>query len=77
LSKTFFDKSKACSRRFQNSPFGLKQLKSLILRFAKMYKQKTFKLTAQSIWATARLDMVNMKQHQETKRDKHNVDKPS
>jgi hypothetical protein len=36
-SKTFFDKSKACSRRFQNSPFGLKQLKSLIFRFAKIY----------------------------------------
>jgi hypothetical protein len=37
LSKTFFDKSKARSRRFQNSPFGLKQLKSLIFRFAKIY----------------------------------------
>jgi len=42
LSKTFFDTSKACSRRFQNSPFGLKQLKSLIFRCAKIYKQKTF-----------------------------------
>jgi len=42
LSKTFFDKSKACSRRFQNSPFGLKQLKSLFFRFAKIYGQKTF-----------------------------------
>ena len=37
LSKTFFDKSRARSRRFQNSPFGLKQLKSLIFRFAKIY----------------------------------------
>jgi hypothetical protein len=37
LSKTFFDKSKARSRRFRNSPFGLKQLKSLIFRFAKIY----------------------------------------
>jgi hypothetical protein len=36
-SKTLFDKSKACSRRFQNSPFGLKQLKSLTFRFAKIY----------------------------------------
>jgi hypothetical protein len=41
-SETFFDKSKACSRRYQNSPFGLKQLISLILRFAKVYEQKTF-----------------------------------
>jgi hypothetical protein len=40
-SKTFFDKSKARSRRFENSPFGLKQFKSLI-RFAKIYLQKTF-----------------------------------
>jgi len=37
LSKTFFDKSKACFRRFQNSPFGLKQLKSLIFRCAKIW----------------------------------------
>ena len=36
-SKTFFDKSEARSRRCQNSPFGLKQLTSLILRFAKIY----------------------------------------
>jgi hypothetical protein len=35
-SKTFVDKSKACSRRFENSPFGLKQFKSLIFRFAKI-----------------------------------------
>jgi hypothetical protein len=42
LSKTFFDKSMARSRRFQNSPFGLKQLESLIFRFAKTYEQKTF-----------------------------------
>jgi hypothetical protein len=40
LSKTFLDKSNACSRRSQNSPFGLKQLESLIFRFAKIYKQK-------------------------------------
>jgi hypothetical protein len=41
-SETFFDKSKARSRRFQNSPFGLKQLKSLFFHFAKIYEQKTF-----------------------------------
>ena len=41
-SETFFDKSKARSRRFQNSPFGLKQLESLFFHFAAMYKQKTF-----------------------------------
>jgi hypothetical protein len=40
-SETFFDKSKACSRRCQNSPFALKQLTSLVLRFAKIYEQKT------------------------------------
>jgi hypothetical protein len=39
-SETFFDKSKACFRRCQNSPFGLKQLTSLVLRFAKIYEQK-------------------------------------
>jgi hypothetical protein len=36
-SKTFFDKSKARSRRFQNSPFGLKQLESLFFHFAKIF----------------------------------------
>ena len=36
LSKTFFDKSKAPSRRCQNSPSGLKQLTSLIFHFAKI-----------------------------------------
>jgi hypothetical protein len=41
-SETFFDKSKAYSRRCQNSPFGLKQLTSLVFRFAKIYEQKTF-----------------------------------
>jgi len=41
-SKTFFDKSKARSRRFENSPFELKQFKSLVFRFAKIYLQKTF-----------------------------------
>jgi hypothetical protein len=41
-SETFFDKSKARSRRFQNSPFGLKQLQSLFFHFAKIYEQKTF-----------------------------------
>jgi len=40
--ETFFDKSKARSRRFQNSPFGLKQLESLFFHFAKIYVQKTF-----------------------------------
>jgi hypothetical protein len=41
-SEKFLDKSKACSRRFENSPFGLKQFKSLIFRFAKVYEQETF-----------------------------------
>jgi hypothetical protein len=47
LSKAFFDKSKACSRCFQNSPFGLKQLKALIFHFAKIYWQKSALMTAQ------------------------------
>ena len=47
LSKAFFDKSKACSRCFQNSPFRLKQLKALIFRFAKIYLQKSALMTAQ------------------------------
>jgi hypothetical protein len=46
-SETFFDKSEACSRRYQNSPLGLKQLISLILRLAKIYEQKTFQRTTQ------------------------------
>jgi hypothetical protein len=37
-SETFFDKSKARSRRFQNSPFGLNRLKSLFFHFAKIYE---------------------------------------
>jgi hypothetical protein len=41
-SETYFDKSKARSRGFQNSPFGLKQLESLFFHFAKIYEQKTF-----------------------------------
>jgi hypothetical protein len=41
-SETFFDKSKARSRRFQNSPFRLKQLETLFFHFAKIYKQKPF-----------------------------------
>jgi hypothetical protein len=41
-SETFFDKPKARSRRFQNSPFGLKQLESLFFNLAKIYEQKTF-----------------------------------
>jgi hypothetical protein len=32
-SETFFDKSKARSRRFQNSPLGLKQLEPLFFHF--------------------------------------------
>jgi len=47
LSKAFFDKSKACSRCFQNLPFGLKQLKALIFHFAKIYLQKSALMTAQ------------------------------
>jgi len=41
-SETYFDKSKARSRGFQNSPFGLKQLESLFFHFVKIYEQKTF-----------------------------------
>jgi len=41
-SKTFFDKSRTRSRRCQNSPLGLKQLTSLIFRFAKISLQKKF-----------------------------------
>jgi hypothetical protein len=40
-SETFLDKSRACSRRFQNSPSRLNQLESLVFRFAKIYEQKT------------------------------------
>jgi hypothetical protein len=36
-SKTFLYKSKARFRRFQNSPFGLKQLKSLFFSFTLIY----------------------------------------
>jgi hypothetical protein len=39
-SMGLFDKSTACSRQFQNSTFGLKQLELLILRFAVIYSQK-------------------------------------
>jgi len=49
---TFFEKSKAHPRRFQNSPYGLRQLKSsarslfqgkraLPFCFAKIFSQKT------------------------------------
>jgi hypothetical protein len=41
-SKPVFDPSKACSRGLENSPFGLRQFKALILRFAKMDGQKPF-----------------------------------
>jgi len=34
---TFFEKSMAHSRRFQNSPCGLRQLKSFSFRFAKIF----------------------------------------
>jgi hypothetical protein len=40
-SETFFNKSKARSRRFQNSPFGLNQLESLFFQFAKIYEQNS------------------------------------
>ena len=46
-SETFFDKSRACSRRCQNSPFGLNQLTSQIFRVAKICKQKAFQCIAQ------------------------------
>jgi hypothetical protein len=39
-SETFFDKSKACSRQFQSSPFGLRQLELHFFHFAKIFKQK-------------------------------------
>jgi hypothetical protein len=41
-AETFFDTSKARSRRFQNSPSGLKQLESLFFHFAKNYEEKMF-----------------------------------
>jgi hypothetical protein len=46
-AKTFFDKSKAHSRRCQNSPLGLKQLTSLIFHFAKGLLAKNVLMTAQ------------------------------
>jgi hypothetical protein len=46
-SKTFFDKSKARSRRCQNSPLGFKQLTSLIFHFAKGFLAKNVLMTAQ------------------------------
>jgi len=46
-SENFFDKYKARSRRFQNSPFGLKQLDSLFFRFAKIYEQKNVSMSTQ------------------------------
>jgi hypothetical protein len=61
--ETFFDKSKACSRRYENSPFGLKQLISLIFRFAKIYEQKkrfNELLKRSLVWATARKDALTM-----------------
>jgi hypothetical protein len=38
-SETIFDKSKARFRHFQNSPFGLDQLDSLLIHLAKIYWQ--------------------------------------
>jgi hypothetical protein len=54
-SETFFDKSKACSRRFQNSPIGLKQLESLFFHFAKIYEKKHFNERKKKtfVWATS------------------------
>jgi hypothetical protein len=49
-----FDKSMACYRQFQNSPFGLRQLKLLIFHFAEIYYQK-FSDAAQSIQQQANL----------------------
>jgi len=46
-SKTFFEESKAPSRRCQNSPSGLKQLTSLIFHFAKGFLAKNVLMTAQ------------------------------
>jgi len=54
LSERFFDTSKVRCGRFQNSPFGLKQLKSLILCSPKVYEQKTIQRTLKGIWATIR-----------------------
>jgi hypothetical protein len=36
-SETFVDTSKACSKRFQNSPFRLNYSDSLFFRFEKIY----------------------------------------
>jgi hypothetical protein len=62
-SETFFDKSKARSRRFQNSPFGLKQLESLFFHFAKVYGSqfKTFKGVIFESFADKRLAKRNAK----------------
>jgi hypothetical protein len=46
-SKTFFDKSKAPSRRCQNSPLELKQLTSLIFHFAEGFLAKKVLMTTQ------------------------------
>jgi hypothetical protein len=46
-SKTFIEKSKARSRRCQNSPLGLKQLTSLIFHFAKGFLAKNVLMTDQ------------------------------
>jgi hypothetical protein len=42
-SETFFEKSKARFRRFQNPPFGLKQLKSLFFQSPRFMNKKSFK----------------------------------
>ena len=46
-----FDKSEDRSRRFRNSPFGIKPLQWLIFRSPKVYEQKTFKTALRGIWA--------------------------
>jgi hypothetical protein len=58
-SETFFDKSKARSRRFQNSPFGLKQLESLFFYFAKIYGQKTFQRALKEIFVLGNSPLRN------------------
>jgi len=46
--------TKARSRRFQNLPFGLRQLKSLVFRSPKVYEHKPFERTFKGSWARVR-----------------------
>jgi hypothetical protein len=49
-SETFFDKSKACSRRCQNSPWVLNLLISLVFRFAKVDEKNVSTDGSKEFW---------------------------